>query len=97
METGVRMSRGRVLLRAALLLVGGAYMIWRGLHARSLARALPGPDALLQQRLALIWALVGALAILTGLGALYVLRPRQHRKTLSLGHRPPGGGPEIPR
>ncbi len=93
----MKMSRGRVLLRAALLLVGGAYMIWRALHARSLARLLPGPDALLQQRLALIWALVGALAILTGLGALYLLRPRRHRQTLTLGPRPPGDGPGMPR
>ncbi len=97
METGVRMSRGRVLLRAALLLIGGGYMIWRALHARSLARLLPGPDALLQQRLALIWGLVGALAILTGIGALYLLRPRRHRQTLILGRRPPGDRPEIPR
>ncbi len=93
METGVRMSRGRVLLRAALLLVGGAYMLWRAFQARRLARLLGTADALLQERLALVWALVGALAILTGLGAIYLLRPRKHRRTLVLGDRPKGEGP----
>ncbi len=87
------MSRGRVLLRAALLLVGGAYMLWRALEARRLARLLPVADALLQERLALVWALVGALAVLTGLGALYLLRPRRHRQTLVLDDRPKGEGP----
>jgi len=87
------MSRGRVFLRAALLLVGGAYMLWRAFEARRLARLLSAPDALLQQRLALIWALVGALAILTGLGVLYLLRPRRHRRTLLLGDRSRGDGP----
>jgi hypothetical protein len=83
------MSRGRVFLRAALLLAGGAYMLWRALEARRLARLLSGGDAVLQQRLALVWALVGALAILTGLGVLYLLRPRRRRRTLVLGDRPP--------
>lgn len=93
METGVRMSRGRVLLRAALLLVGGAYMLWHALQARRLARLLRAADAVLQERLALVWALVGALAILTGLGVLYMLRPRKRRQSLVLGDRPPGEGP----
>jgi uncharacterized membrane protein len=90
------MSRGRVLLRAALLLVGGAYMLWRAFEARRLARLVTAADAVLQQRLALVWALVGALAILTGLGVLYMLRPRRHRRTLVLGDRPPGDGPGPP-
>jgi len=87
------MSRGRVLLRAALLLVGGAYMLWRAFEARRLARLLAAADAVLQQRLALVWALVGALAILTGLGVLYMLRPRRRRRTLQMGEQPPVAGP----
>lgn len=92
----MRLSRGRVLLRAGLLLLGGGYMLWRAQEARRLARLLPPATSVLQSRLALVWALVGALAIVTGLGVLAMLRPRRRPKTLQLRERPPGDGPGPP-
>ncbi|HZY03467.1 MAG TPA: hypothetical protein VFF02_08190, partial [Anaeromyxobacteraceae bacterium] len=57
------------------------------------ARALPGPEQALQERLALVYGLVGVLAILTGLVAALAARPRPRRHTLHLGQREPPGGP----
>jgi hypothetical protein len=88
----VRLSRGRVLLRSALLFAGGGFMLWRAREARGLARLLQGADALLTTRIALVEALVGALAVLTGLAALLSLRSRPRRQTLQLeGGAPPAG------
>jgi hypothetical protein len=65
-------------------------MLWRARQAGSAARLLQGPDGLLAERIAVVEALVGALAILTGLSALVYLRRRPVRRTLNLeGGRPP--------
>jgi hypothetical protein len=89
----VRLSPTRVVVRAALLAVGGAYMVWRAALARSASRGLGGGDALLGSRLALVWALVGALALVTAAAAALSLRPRGRRKTLRLGDVPHADGP----
>ncbi len=80
----MQLSRGRVLLRAALLLGGGAWMLWRAWGAHAASERLPAADALLTGRIALVEALVGALAVLTGVVALSSLRPRARRRTLRL-------------
>ena len=61
----MRISRGRLLLRVALLLVGGGFMVWRALETRSAALTQAGADWVLGERLALVMALVGLLALLT--------------------------------
>jgi hypothetical protein len=81
----VRLSRPRVALRVALLAVGGAYMIWRGAEARSALGPLGGGEALLGSRLALVWILMGALALLTAAGGALSLRRRPPKRTLRLG------------
>ncbi len=86
------MSRGRVLLRAALLLGGGGFMLWRAAEARRVSRLLSAADAVLQDRVALVEGLVGLLAALTGLAALLALRPRPRRHTLHID----GQGPDEP-
>jgi hypothetical protein len=80
----VRLSRGRVALRVVLLAVGGAWMLWRGAIARSAARPVEGGDALLGSRLALVWILMGALALATALSAAASLRRRPPKRTLHL-------------
>jgi hypothetical protein len=90
----VRMSRGRVLLRAALLLGGGGVMLWRAVEARRVSRLLSAADAALQDRVALVEGLVGLLAVLTGLAALLALRPRRRRHTLHIEGE--GRGPDGP-
>jgi hypothetical protein len=87
------MSRARVLLRSALLLAGGAYMLWRAVEARRVSRLLSAADAVLQDRVALVEGLVGLLAVLTGLAALLALRHRPRRHTLHIEGEPPGPGP----
>lgn len=92
----MRLSRGRVLLRAALLWAGGGWALawaWRG-HVR--ARALEGAARALAERLALVYALVGALALLTGLAVALLTRRRPRRHTLHLGGPPGDGGPRPP-
>jgi hypothetical protein len=89
----VRLSRLRVLLRAALLAVGAGFMWWRSALSWRAARVLPGDAGLLQGRLALVFALMGLLAMLTGLVALGSLRQRQRQPTLKLGASPPGANP----
>ena len=89
----MRLSPARVIVRVALLAVGGAYMVWRALDARSASRGLGGGDALLGSRLALVWALVGALALLTAAAAALSLRPRGRKRTLKLGEVPSAGDP----
>jgi hypothetical protein len=97
-QTGVKLSRGRVLLRAALLWAGGGWALWWAWRAHGRARALPGPEQALQERLALVYGLVGVLAILTGLVAALAARPRPRRHTLHLrgGGRPPSGARRLP-
>jgi len=81
----VRLSRPRVLLRAALLLVGAAFMFWRAWEARAAARTGAGaPQALLLERVALIEGLVGVLALAAAAAALLALRRRPRTHTLRL-------------
>ncbi|BDG06008.1 hypothetical protein [Anaeromyxobacter oryzae] len=77
----MRLSRPRVLVRAALLLVGGVFMLVKALEARR-AAADAGSGALLLQRVALVEALVGILAL--GASAMAVLALRGRKRTHSL-------------
>jgi len=88
----VRISRGRLLLRGVLLLVGGAFMGWRAWESRAAAVAGGGPGRALAERIAAVEALVALLAILTGLAALWSLRPRERRHSLHLPRDPPAAG-----
>jgi len=91
----VRLSRPRVLLRAALLLVGAAFMLWKGWQSFAASRALDGPEAVLAGRIAVVFALIGLLALLTGAIALSSLRRRPRLHTLRLGGLPaPGPAPD---
>lgn len=92
----MRLSRGRILLRAALLWAGGGWALWWAWRTQGRARALPGAERALHGRLALVYALVGALAVLTGLVAALAARRRPRRHTLRLGEPPAGGGSPPP-
>jgi hypothetical protein len=76
-----------------VLIAGGAFMIWRGVTARGVAPAMQRGDTLLGERMAVVWILVGALALVTAVGAALSLRPRRRGRTLRLDepHHPPGG------
>jgi membrane protein implicated in regulation of membrane protease activity len=87
----VHVSRPRVALRAALLTLGGGFMLWRAFDARRAAQALEGADAALASRMALVWALVGALALVTAAAAALALRPRRRHRSLRLDDLPGGG------
>jgi hypothetical protein len=98
----VRISRGRLLLRVALLLVGGGFMEWRALETRRAALRQAGADRVLGERLSLVMALVGLLALLTAGVVAWQLRRRERRHSLRLRDpdvsgpgpgTPPSGGP----
>ena len=98
----MRISRGRLLLRVALLLVGGGFMEWRAWETRRTSLALTGADRVLGERLAVVMALVGLLALLTAGVVAWQLRRRERRHSLRLGGpgvsdrgpgHPPSGGP----
>jgi len=100
----VRISRGRLLLRVALLLVGGGFMAWRALETRSAALRQSGADRVLGERLSLVMALVAVLAILTAGVVAWQMRRRERRHSLHLGGpgvsdpgpgSPPSGGPSA--
>jgi hypothetical protein len=78
------MTRPRLLLRAILLVVGGAFMLWKAFDANRGARSLADGDALLLQRIAIIEALVGVLALGAAAFAVAALRPRRRKRTLDL-------------
>lgn len=80
----MHLTPARVALRAVLLAVGGAFMLWRAAEAHHAARTLAGAEAALASRLTLVWALVGALALVTAAGAALSLLPRRHRTSLGL-------------
>jgi membrane protein implicated in regulation of membrane protease activity len=88
----VRISRGRLLLRVALLLVGGGFMVWRALETRSAALTQAGADRVLGERLALVMALVGLLALLTAAVVAWQSRRRERRHSLHLGGADAGRG-----
>jgi len=89
---GVRLSRPRLLLRSALLALGGGYMVWHALDLRREAQGLDPAESLLRQRFALLWALVALVAFATAAVALLSLRRRPTRQTLRLDRRD-GSGP----
>lgn len=80
----MRLSRPRVLLRAALLVTGAGFMFWKAWQSRAASRALEGAEAALAGRIAVVFALVGLLALLTGAVALASLRRRPRVQTLQL-------------
>jgi len=83
----MRLSRPRIVLRALLLLLGGAVMLWRAQGARSDARAAlasGAENAQLLSRVALVELLVGLLALGAAVLALLALRRRRPRHTLRL-------------
>jgi len=71
-------------------------MLWRALEARAAGAGLGGPSRVLGERLALVQALVGLLALLTALATLLSLRERRRRHTLRLGAPAEGGRPDGP-
>jgi hypothetical protein len=81
----VRLSRARIALRVALLAVGGAYLLWRGVMAQRALAGLEGGEALFGSRLALVGILMGALALLTAASGALTLRRKPPRRTLQLG------------
>jgi hypothetical protein len=83
----VRLTKGRVLLRAALLVGAGAFMLWRAAERYQAGAAL-GADGLTLRRLALFEALLAALALAFAALVLLALRRRAARRSLGLG-RPP--------
>jgi len=81
----VRLSRPRVLLRLALLVVGGAFMWWQAYRAWGASGALDGGAAAFQRNVAVVAALVGTLALLTAAGAALSLKKRRREGSLKLG------------
>jgi hypothetical protein len=80
-----------VILRGLLLALGGGYMLWRARLSWLAAGELEGGAAALSARLALVFALVGALALVTSGAAFLATRPRRRAAPLGLG--PPAPGP----
>jgi hypothetical protein len=91
----VRLSRTRVLLRVALLVAGGVFMLWHALQAWRAAGELEGGAASLQSQIAVVEGLVAVLALLTALGASLSLRRRRRGGSLRLG--PPATPPRTPQ
>lgn len=91
--SAVRLSRPRILIRAALLWVGGGFMLAKALAAHRAVRLAEPADAVLLGRIALVEALMGVLALAAGVVALLALRRRPRAHTLHLEDvgRPPGG------
>jgi hypothetical protein len=81
----VRLSPTRVLVRVALLTLGGVFMLARAWEAHRAARLVGDSGALLASRVAVVWALVGVLALVTAVGSALALRRRRRRATLHLG------------
>ncbi len=87
----MRLSRPRVLIRAALLWVGGAFMLVKAVAAHRAARLAEPAGAVLLGRIALVELLVGLLALVAAGVALLALRRRGRRHTLRLKDLEPGG------
>jgi hypothetical protein len=92
----VRLSRPRVLIRAALLWVGAAFMLTKAWSTRRGIALVEPADAILLSRLALVEALMGALALAAGAVALLSLRRRPRTHTLHLEDVAPRPGPREP-
>ncbi|HYG69286.1 MAG TPA: hypothetical protein VD838_16560, partial [Anaeromyxobacteraceae bacterium] len=80
----MRLSRSRVFLRAVLLVVGGAFMLWKAVDAFRSASGSAGDEGVLLEWIAAVEALVGVLALVAAGVALRSLRPRQRKHTLVL-------------
>jgi len=96
----VRLSRPRLILRASLLVLVGAFMTWRGFETRATA-GQPGVDpsaAVTLSRIALVEWILAGLAIVTAGAALLSLRqkPRQHSLHLGGDGARPGEPPDGP-
>jgi hypothetical protein len=93
----MRLSRPRLLLRAALLAIGSGFMLVKAWYAWG-AAAEAGAQQLLLRRIAMVEALVGLLALAAAAVAiLAALRPSRRRHTLRLGDlRPPRERPPEP-
>ncbi len=100
----MRLSRPRVLLRAVLLVVASAFLLWKAWGAHLATREAGGSGALLLSRIALVEALLGVLGLVAAGVALLALRARKRTHTLRLGDlersapdddarpgKPPGG------
>jgi hypothetical protein len=90
----VRISRPRLILRAALLLVAAGLVATRAVQDGREA-ALPGIDpgaARLLGRIALVEWVLAALAVLTAAAALLALRQKPRRHTLHLKEGTAGDG-----
>jgi hypothetical protein len=96
-EARVRLSRPRVLLRLALLLVGAGFMAWKGWDTGAAAHqaGLAPGQALLLHRVALVEWLLAALALGTAAAAGLALRRRPARRKLGLVEEEPPGGQKI--
>ena len=71
-------------------------MLWRAWEARAAAARSAGPAALLAERVGIVQALVGVLALVTAAATVLALRRRERRHSLHLGGspaRPPGDRP----
>ncbi len=94
----VRLSRPRVLLRAALLVVAGAFMLWKAWGTHLAAGAAAGSaEALLYSRMALVEALLGVLGLAAAGVALLALRSRKRTHTLRLSDLQGNGNEDGPR
>lgn len=80
----MRLSRNRVLLRAVLLVVGGAFMLWKAVDALLAAPHVGGSGGVLLRRVAAVEALIGVLALGAALIALLSLRTKRRKHTLVL-------------
>ncbi len=82
----MRLSRPRVLLRAVLLVVAAAFMLWKAWGAHQAALAAAGTsEAVSFSRLAVFEGLMGLLGLVAAGMALLALRVRKRTHTLRLG------------
>jgi hypothetical protein len=94
----VRLSKTRVLLRAALLLFLAGFMVWRAVETGRTA-AEPGLEpvgATTLSRIALVEWILAGLALLTAGAALLSLRQRPRVRPLHLDGTPRPGGDAPP-
>ncbi len=94
----MRLSRPRVLLRAVLLVVAGAFLLWKAWGTHLAARAAAGSSgAQLLSRMALVEALLGILGLAAAGVALLALRTRRRTHTLRLSDLAHGDREDGPR
>jgi len=80
------------VLRAVLLLVGGAYMAVKSLEMGRAGLGAPDGDRRLAFALCAVAALMSVLALVAGTMAVLAMRPRPRQHTLHLEGLPPDGG-----